>query len=60
MLRALHIKTMKDLGYDTYTKTYEELVGEILDDMYNMREELLKREEQRFRDEIDRLLKPTN
>ena len=60
MLRQHHLKIMKDLGYNTYTNSYEDVVGQLLEEVSMAREMLKEKEYQRFIKELDRLKKPTN
>lgn len=60
MLRQHHLKIMRELGYDTYTNTYEDIVEQLLEEVYMAREMLKEKEYQRFIRELNRLKKPTN
>lgn len=60
MLRDLHLKQMKDMGYDTYTKTYEELVEEMIGEVMELRRIVVEKEYHRFERELERVQKPTN
>jgi len=51
---------MKDLGYDTYSDTYEDIVGKMLDEVSELRLVRDEKEEERFERELKRLMKPTN
>lgn len=51
---------MKDMGYDTYSKTYEELVEEMIGEVMELRRMVVEKEYQRFEKELERISKPTN
>lgn len=60
MLRHYQLKQMKDMGYNTYEKEYEELVGEMIDEIMELRRLLVEKEYHRFERELERVQKPTN
>lgn len=60
MLRNHHLKQMKDMGYDTYSKTYEELVEEMIGEITELRRIVVEKEYHRFERELERVQKPTN
>lgn len=60
MLRDHQLKQMKDMGYNTYEKQYEELVGEMIDEIMELRRLVVEKEYQRFERELQRISKPTN
>lgn len=60
MLRNLHLKQMKDMGYDVYNKTYEEMVEEMIGEVMELRRMVVEKEYHRFERELERVTKPTN
>jgi hypothetical protein len=60
MLRDHHLKQMKNMGYDTYSKSYEDVVDEMIYEIIELRRRDVETEYDRFQRELNRITKPTN
>lgn len=48
------------MGYDTYAKTYEDIVDEMIYEIMELRQKVVETEYQRFEKEMNRIKRPTN
>lgn len=60
MLRDHHLKQMKDMGYNTYINTYEDIVEQMMYEIMELRRKDVEKEYDRFQRELNRVTKPTN
>lgn len=59
-MREEHLKVLKQLGFEIENKTYEDVVGELIEQHIQIMMEIESSNIELFKQELKRVMKPTN